>query len=408
MRCRTLCLTGGLVLYASVLTSFVLYILLRPREQLLTRLHERVSKTILVESMAQRTWIALRSEEGCGSGTTGKAGSAKDAVHISTIILGHPVHMEKFEILLSSVLRSRDPKTCHYYHFHIFTNEALLQKLCKFLNTSTLAFQETFTSELFGFKITPYDGHKRADETLYSKAVESNAHYSGSPGLLKLSLERILPGVDRLISLDCDVLVMSDLANLWAESLRAPQFIGIVGEQSEWYRDDDDDDNDNDGGGEFRWPHIRSGFNSGVMLLDLAQMRANGGLWETLWRKAFDDVYLERPGQELHLGDQDVFNAAIKYNPEIMHELECGWNLQDAGLKSRALFCPAEDWRIFHANFHAKKRNFWSGLMESFRLKNIGDNGFWRKKASFVCSALPPSPHTAMQGCLRKDLRIFL
>lgn len=387
---------GCLILYSAALTFIALNMILRPRAKQYTRLQEKVSKNILVGSMAKRAWIALRNNKECA-----KAAESVDEgeeVHVGTIVLGHQNHMEKFEILLHSTLRSRDPETCHFYHFHVFTDEALLQHLRKSLNASRLAFKETFTSELFGFKITPYDGQQQMKAVLYSKAIESNSHYSGSPGLLKLYYEMILKDVDRLIALDCDVLVMKDLLRLWKVDMPAPRLIGIVSEQSEWYLDSSGEDG-------YRWPHIRSGFNSGVMLLDLARMRDNGNVWQRLWRKAFDKVHVEKPGQILHLGDQDIFNAAINDNPEILHEMECGWNVQDAGLTTRALFCRAEDWNIFHANFHAKNKNFWSGLMESFRLKNIGNVDVWQRNAFFICRDRQVDKASK---CSRKDIRVFL
>lgn len=56
--------------------------------------------------------------------------------------------------------------------------------------------------------------------------------------------------------------------------------------------------------------------------MNLIQMRKLNRLWQTVAKDAL----------KIHSGtalaDQDIFNALIKYKPEILYSLPCAWNVQ--------------------------------------------------------------------------------
>ena len=109
-----------------------------------------------------------------------------------------------------------------------------------------------------------------------------NKHYSGVFGLLKLTLPNLLP-VPKVIVLDTDVILTTDISKLWqlfdkraGESKVAA--LGLVENQSDWYLPNQL------WIGHSPWPALGRGFNSGVILMDLVLLRDHWK-WARLWRQ---------------------------------------------------------------------------------------------------------------------------
>ena len=109
-----------------------------------------------------------------------------------------------------------------------------------------------------------------------------NKHYSGVFGLLKLTLPNLLP-VPKVIVLDTDVILTTDISKLWqlfhkrgGESAVAA--LGLVENQSDWYLPNQL------WKGHSPWPALGRGFNSGVILMDLVLLRDHWQ-WARLWRQ---------------------------------------------------------------------------------------------------------------------------
>lgn len=66
------------------------------------------------------------------------------------------------------------------------------------------------------------------------------------------------------------------------------------------------------------------GFNTGVILLDMQKLRHLN--WSHMWRMIAEKELISMLSTSL--ADQDIFNAVIKYNPEIVYKLPCHWNVQ--------------------------------------------------------------------------------
>ena len=148
-----------------------------------------------------------------------------------------------------------------------------------------------------------------------------NKHYSGVFGLLKLTLPTILPaGLARVIVLDTDVTFAADIGRLWAAFAQfgSPAALGLVENQSDWYIP----------GKLWKahrpWPAIGRGFNTGVILMDLAKLRAGG--WAQTWRLVAETDLVTMLSTSL--ADQDVFNAVVHRHPALLHRLPCHWNVQ--------------------------------------------------------------------------------
>lgn len=145
-----------------------------------------------------------------------------------------------------------------------------------------------------------------------------NKHYSGVYGLLKL----ILPDAmreDRVLVLDTDVTVLTDMHPLWKmfERFSADQSLGLVENQSNWYVKALSY-------GQRPWPALGRGFNTGVMLMHLRRLRDGkfARSWESVTKRVLGYI------PETSLADQDVINAVINEQSWIVYKIECTWNIQ--------------------------------------------------------------------------------
>uniref|UniRef100_A0A0N5AQ35 Glycosyltransferase-like protein LARGE1 n=1 Tax=Syphacia muris TaxID=451379 RepID=A0A0N5AQ35_9BILA len=170
-----------------------------------------------------------------------------------------------------------------------------------------------------------------------------NHHYSGIYGLMKITFTELLPKtVDRLLVLDTDVMLVSNVEGLWSfwEGLSEQNLFGLVENLSDWYISDDDTH-------PIKWPALGRGFNTGVMLMNLKRLREIG--WRDIWLrvtkknlKKFNSTYL---------ADQDIINAVIQEMPYTVFKLPCEWNFQ-MGFESKKQLCPVSvsDLKAVHWN----------------------------------------------------------
>ncbi|KAK5613643.1 LARGE xylosyl- and glucuronyltransferase 2 [Crenichthys baileyi] len=98
---------------------------------------------------------------------------------------------------------------------------------------------------------------------------------------------------------------------------RHKQVIGLVENQSDWYLG-------NLWKNHKPWPALGRGFNTGVILLYLERLRRIS--WEQMWRLTAERELMSMLSTSL--ADQDIFNAFIKQNPVLVHQLPCFWNVQ--------------------------------------------------------------------------------
>ena len=145
-----------------------------------------------------------------------------------------------------------------------------------------------------------------------------NKHYSGVYGLLKL----ILPDAmreDKVLVFDTDVTVLNDVSLLWQMFVEFTndQAVGLTENQSHWYIKALSY-------GQRPWPALGQGFNTGVMLMHLQQLRKREftRLWEAVTKRVLAHI------PETSLADQDIINAVIKEHPSMVHKIKCTWNIQ--------------------------------------------------------------------------------
>ena len=372
-----LCLLATVGLYAILLTSYNLTrysrsIHLRSAGRDRHNELEQIVTKEIVSRLLSRVKVLRPEVERCKD--------TKTLVHLAFIVVGETY---KFLTALKALLLSRKSTSCTFFVLHVLADQPTFLRL---RNSSVLKLKtepynpEAAAAAVFGdraesrlvgymYKVESYTS------LLPATLVRQNLHYSGVPAMLKLMYDRILPpNVEKAIALDLDVLVLNDLVELWQHDAKWEEgsFFAMVEEQSEWYANPLLTKTSwlggaNDFHNSYRWPHLGRGFNTGVILMNLKRMREAKEAWKSLWTRSYQAVLLQHPRWKLQLGDQDVFNACINDHPAIVTTLPCGWNLQDAGLKTSALMCtPRSSWSIVHFNFFAKRRSFWSGLLRSF------------------------------------------
>lgn len=142
-------------------------------------------------------------------------------------------------------------------------------------------------------------------------------------------LSDLLPAeVERVIYLDCDLLVLQSLTPLWqvdlhGASVAAADDVGC--REAERYE-------------RLGYPPADSYFNSGVLLIDLARWRAAG-----MGRRSIN--YYNSHSERIVYNDQDVLNGLL-HDDKV--KLDLKWNVQDGFYRRR---CPFScEWQAAHAD----------------------------------------------------------
>ncbi|TNM87953.1 xyloside xylosyltransferase 1 [Takifugu flavidus] len=160
----------------------------------------------------------------------------------------------------------------------------------------------------------------------------SGAYYSDAIFFLSVAMHRIMPdSLTRMVQLDLDLQYRVNIRELFQEFHQFPPgaVIGIAREMQPVYRHtfwQYRKENPQTKVGE---PHPDGlpGFNSGVMLLDLASMRAS-----SLYNQLLEPDHVAKLADQYrfrgHLGDQDFFTMIGMEHPELFYSLACGWNRQ--------------------------------------------------------------------------------
>ena len=149
--------------------------------------------------------------------------------------------------------------------------------------------------------------------------------------LLKFSLPVLLPELEKVLYLDGDILVRSDLSPLWNTNLEgatigAVQDSGCIYSQNPRIK---------------KYPHY---FNSGVMLLDLAKMRREG-----MTKRLIEAKKAEQDKSKNRLMDQNIFNAFFHNDVKL---LPIQWNLLLVNLKrAEAKWTFSDIERMYGARF---------------------------------------------------------
>uniref|UniRef100_A0A673BZG4 LARGE xylosyl- and glucuronyltransferase 2 n=1 Tax=Sphaeramia orbicularis TaxID=375764 RepID=A0A673BZG4_9TELE len=292
-----------------------------------------------------------------------------ELIHVACVCAGHNASRDVVTLVKSILFHRRNP-----LHFHFITDTVANRIL------SSL-FQSWMVPSV---QVSFYD----ADELKSEVSWIPNKHYSGIYGLMKLTLTKALPAhLSKVIVLDTDITFATDVAELWGifRKFTDKQVIGLVENQSDWYLG-------NLWKNHKPWPALGRGFNTGVILLYLDRLRKMG--WEQMWRLTAERELMSMLSTSL--ADQDIFNAFIKQNPVLVHQLPCFWNVQLSDhTRSEQCYTEVSDLKVIHWN-SPKKLRVKNKHVEFFRnlyLTFLEYDGNLLRRELFGCPS-PASPQS--------------
>uniref|UniRef100_A0AAZ3PAH1 Uncharacterized protein n=1 Tax=Oncorhynchus tshawytscha TaxID=74940 RepID=A0AAZ3PAH1_ONCTS len=301
-----------------------------------------------------------------------------ELIHVACVCAGHNASRDVVTLVKSILFHRRNP-----LHFHFITDAVANQIL------SSL-FQSWMVPSV---QVSFYD----ADELKSEVSWIPNKHYSGIYGLMKLTLTKALPSdLTKVIVLDTDITFATDIAELWAifRKFTDKQVIGLVENQSDWYLG-------NLWKNHKPWPALGRGFNTGVILLYLERLRRIG--WEQMWRLTAERELMSMLSTSL--ADQDIFNAFIKQNPVLVHQLPCFWNVQLSDhTRSEQCYTEVSDLKVIHWN-SPKKLRVKNKHVEFFRnlyLTFLEYDGNLLRRELFGCPSQATSESVRLQGALEE------
>uniref|UniRef100_A0A3B1JKH3 LARGE xylosyl- and glucuronyltransferase 1 n=1 Tax=Astyanax mexicanus TaxID=7994 RepID=A0A3B1JKH3_ASTMX len=253
-----------------------------------------------------------------------------ETIHMAIVCAGYNASRDVVTLVKSVLFHRRNP-----LHFHFITDSIAQQILASLFRTWMVP----------AVRVNFYD----ADELKSEVSWIPNKHYSGIYGLMKLVLTKTLPSdLQKVIVLDTDITFATDIAELWAvfHKFKGQQVLGLVENQSDWYLG-------NLWKNHRPWPALGRGFNTGVILLLLDRLRKLR--WEQMWRLTAERELMSMLSTSL--ADQDIFNAVIKQNPFLVHQLPCFWNVQLSDhTRSEKCYKDVSDLKVIHWNSPKKLR----------------------------------------------------
>ena len=193
-------------------------------------------------------------------------------------------------------------------------------------------------------------------------SYKSGAYYNHALFFLSIAIHRVLPDtMEKVIMLDADLKFKADIKELFDrfELFEPENVIGIGRDMQPVYRHtfwQYRKENPGTRVGEPP-PNGLTGFNSGVLLLDLNRMRKS-----KLYNSVINADSVKQLTEEFHfkghLGDQDFFSLLSMKYEELFHILPCNWNRQlctwwkEHGYKDifEDYFSCDGDIKIYHGN----------------------------------------------------------
>lgn len=282
------------------------------------------------ESMKDDQYIDNNLEEALSNSDNLDRNS--DSIHIA-IVSGEFNSTRNLYVLIKSVLFYRT----NPIYLHLFVDQ----------------IAKTILTELFDTWQVPDLQVNFYNITQYESQVSwiSSRHYSHRYGLMKLVFLSVLlenKELSKVILLDSDMLVLGNVNRLWLEfgnfnkSKSKPVF-GMVENQSDWYLDSGRPYN-----AHIVWPAIGRGFNSGLILVDLLELK--NLRWQEIWHEVAESELISH--FTTSLADQDIFNAVIKSRSFMVYVLPCNYNLQLNDQTDLSQACPEinADFKIIHWN----------------------------------------------------------
>jgi len=259
--------------------------------------------------------------------------SSETSVNIAVVVCGTERVDESLVMMKSALLFSTKNTSINF----VIVTEPKLREIFKEKIENLKNFGK-FSFELFNLKFP--DGDKETWLKLFKPCASQ-----------RLFLPSLLPHLDSLIYVDCDVIFLSstDLAYLHFKSFDDSQISAMASESENfntgWYT-------------RFaRHPFYQPfGVNSGVMLMNLTRMR------NVNFEEKILPIY-QKYKNKLAWGDQDILNIYFHEHPHEMHLMKCEYNYRPDHCMYTSQCDVSNGVKILHGNrgyFHkeGKQRIF--------------------------------------------------
>ncbi len=261
-------------------------------------------------------------------------------IHLAVVACGDRLD-EAMVMLQSAALSARGHLT-----FHIFADEDLRPRFLERLQA------------------WPEEARKRITPILYPISYPGVENPETWRNLFKpcasqrLFFPYLIESTDRVLYVDTDILFLRPIDDLWSlfDGFKPEQLAALAPEGEvpalNWYK-------------RFAqhpyYPPL--GVNSGVMLMDLAKMRAAG------WRERM--LAYRKQYKSIPWGDQDLINIFFAESPAMLHLFSCEWNFRPDHCMYGSN-CKAAEERgisIVHGNrqsFHGDKQPTFRAVYDAF------------------------------------------
>jgi ankyrin repeat protein len=200
-------------------------------------------------------------------------------------------YLEGATVAIASILDHATPGD--YYHFHIYTTESLASNGISTVASKTLKGLQDICEPSCSFSITPVDSIMEAQGV--------DVRQWGLAGVLRIALPRLLPLIDKIIYMDCDMVSVKDLRlvdNLLEDQDTFP-IAGVVDINSEGAAT-----NFCKNFNQCDWMDDEY-INSGLLVMDLERLRK-----DNFSQKVFE--WLSENKDKAMLPDQDAINMVYK------------------------------------------------------------------------------------------------
>ena len=242
-----------------------------------------------------------------------------ERIHIAIVSCGASRAFEALASMRSALLMTQHPLSFHIFHNVGDGNDIYFTKALS-------RWQQQQQQQKLQQVVPPEAAQSAFDFFLYKSNLSDEYATLFAPcACQRLFLHESLPeSVERVLYVDSDTLFLADVGILWKEfetALQRPMsniLAALVPEhqatsKSAYYRDQTNhpyyhDDNS-------------VGLNSGVLLLNLKQLRAHP------WNEILTD-YLHHENYTLQYYDQDLLNIYFHFHPDELLVLSCDWNFR--------------------------------------------------------------------------------
>ena len=262
--------------------------------------------------------------------TTTTVSTEKEYINVGitfTKVVENDSLRKKFKLCISSLLKYA---TVNINFYIIGDKESQLIARKIFTGVKNVKIQ---------YKIVPLDSddlakkmHQMVVKMQDHFSYSSSSYYSDALFFLSIGLFKILdPAVGKIILLDSDLKFKSDIADLHKQfgEFSETNVIGIARDGQPVYRHlfwQYRNENKNTRVGDPP-PNGLTGFNSGVLLMDLEKMRASELYSQMIQHDKVEEL-TKKYHFKGHLGDQDFFTLIGMEHDELFHVLPCNWNRQ--------------------------------------------------------------------------------